>query len=338
MKTLNYLIPKVAMIVLFLATVVASRPIQAKLTAEKALTIQCPSVVYSLAFSPDDHTLAGGRLGTVLLWNGRGEVTKTLLGIEGNVTGVSFSPDGKTLAAVSDGAGKNFGLWSLETGEIKAAVESGLPRPFDSARNILFSRDGKQVAVSGNSFLMLLNADTGAIEKRLDGHKLPIQALYFSSRSGSLISVAASPKKRGAELFAWDVATGQVQSSSELPDVETPLTISANGYLAALKKRQYNFWNVENFEPLGQAIYYDNGNMLCLSPTAHYFAEGATIRLTLWLSDGSQYTKLHAGDVPSTKAPAVHDKPLTAMAFSSSGLLLATAGFDSTVKVWPVQE
>ena len=68
---------------------------------ELALLTQHTGDVSSVSFSPDGSTLASGS-GDVRLWDvNTGEHLRTLTGHTGDVSSVSFSPDGSTLASGS---------------------------------------------------------------------------------------------------------------------------------------------------------------------------------------------------------------------------------------------
>ncbi len=73
-------------------------------TAELFLQLGHARSVQSVAFSPNDKTLASGSYDrTVKLWDlATGKLLRTLSGHERPVLSVAFSPDGKTLTSGSD--------------------------------------------------------------------------------------------------------------------------------------------------------------------------------------------------------------------------------------------
>ena len=106
--------------------------------------------LYSIAFSPDSRTVAGGdNDGTVYLWDTISEGLKTTL-TEGHskyVFGVAFSPDGRTLAS----GGRSVCLWDVASGECKATLDmhSG------TVSSVAFSPDGSILAVAGTNGVTL---------------------------------------------------------------------------------------------------------------------------------------------------------------------------------------
>src|SRR5581483_10635167 len=111
-----------------LAVVVSGRPVHVFDTAAGAeVRLTAPPGVAnveaeSAAFSPDGKLLAtGGRFGTVLLWDlASGKAVRVLKGHAGYVMGLTFSPDGHTLAA---GNWRNVRLWEVASGLERRRLE-----------------------------------------------------------------------------------------------------------------------------------------------------------------------------------------------------------------------
>ena len=107
--------------------------------------------LYSIAFSPDSCTVAGGdRNGTVHLWDvTSGELKTTLTGHSERFdrSVVAFSPDGRTLVSVArsgNWSGGEICLWDVVSGECKASVDM-----VAGAGSVAFSPDGSALAVGG---------------------------------------------------------------------------------------------------------------------------------------------------------------------------------------------
>ena len=107
--------------------------------------------LYSIAFSPDSRTVAGGdRNGTVYLWDATsGELKTTLTGHSERFdwSVVAFSPDGRTLVSVARSGNWSDGemcLWDVVSGECKASLNMAA-----GAGSVAFSPDGSALAVGG---------------------------------------------------------------------------------------------------------------------------------------------------------------------------------------------
>ena len=122
---------------------------------------------WSLAFSPDDTTLALGHRDSITLWN------VTTIGIQArsvildNRRGfrdiLTFSPDGKTLLGSSQ---SHVQLWDVDTGN-QLSTLTGHTEPIET---LVFSHDGKMLA-SGSADGTVLLWDWGKIiNKRKRGN------------------------------------------------------------------------------------------------------------------------------------------------------------------------
>lgn len=116
--------------------------------------------VFSAAFSPDNTILATGYWDQVMLWDvASGRRLGSLRGFGRYVRGISFSRDGKLLAAGTDAGGLQVWdvtthkrLWMVETAGGVVSVPA-------------FSPDGRQVAIGvyGSGALWMFEAATGRI-------------------------------------------------------------------------------------------------------------------------------------------------------------------------------
>jgi hypothetical protein len=85
---------------------------------------------------------------------------------------VSFSPDGKTLASVSNE--QTITLWNVETGKKLITLKG-------SGREVSFSPDGKTLAsVSNEHTITLWNLETGKVIRSLKGNRSGVWSVSFS--------------------------------------------------------------------------------------------------------------------------------------------------------------
>jgi len=130
--------------------------------------------VTSVAFSPDNQTLAsGGRQGHIKLWTVsdwrlRGTIPRAVP----TINSLDFAPDGKTLAA---GSGHALNLWSAENGKLIDSLAG-----YDDAgvvRTAAFSNDGREIASGSEDGLVRIQN----IEKRLSTgrRREVIRCIYF---------------------------------------------------------------------------------------------------------------------------------------------------------------
>ena len=115
--------------------------------------------VTSVSFSPDGKTVAS-RAGAVRLWDvDTGKIIHTFTGRTWDVTSVSFSPDGKTVASEGPNDEGTFRLWDVDTGKI---IHNFITTNTGPVTSISFSPDGKTVASgSGDGTILLWDTSTG---------------------------------------------------------------------------------------------------------------------------------------------------------------------------------
>ncbi len=160
------------------------------------------SSVWCVAFSPDGaRLLSGGKDGTVRLWDV--ETARELKKLEGHldlVAAVAFSPDGKR--ALSAGYDHEAILWDLERGERIAGFSFREVARY--VNSVAFSPDGRWALIAAERSLFLLNANTGKLIRRLEGHTSSVTHAVFSQDGKRILSGSDDGTVR-----LWDSNTGK---------------------------------------------------------------------------------------------------------------------------------
>ncbi len=162
--------------------------------------------VTALAYQADGKLLAAGTRDKVTLTDpATGDVTRTLAGQDGRVTGLAFAPAG-SLAVASGAPGKSGVLRVYATPDDANPVT--LTAHKDAIYALAFSPDGKTLATAGYDRLIKLWAVplTAASKPTatLTDHSDAVYALAFSPDGKLLASAGAD---RAVKL--WDTATNQ---------------------------------------------------------------------------------------------------------------------------------
>ncbi len=163
--------------------------------------------VRSVAFSPDGNILATGSHNSIMLWDTATGALLNKFSGPGFAEELSFSPDGKTLAA-GPWAG-TVTLWDVESGKLLDELDG-----CKVAGNVTFASDGSMLATDyGSDSFLLCDLSTGT-----QSH-----ILKANSENGDYFHMAFSPdgKKFAAEsqfgvLTIFDVDTGEVLLTQDI--------------------------------------------------------------------------------------------------------------------------
>lgn len=198
------------------------------------------------------------------------------------VHSVCLSPDGKLLATANSG---NVRLWDAETGELTTRL--GVPEHANEpikrdvlyVQTILFSPNGKRLAVAVGNEVDVWDVVSQEIIARLRWHRKAVTALAFSHDSNCLAT-------GGGEVKIWDLRTGSTPLQVTVEPKHTlsghkswvrTVAFSPDGekVVSGCGRAELRFWN------------QSDGSLLSEHPRIATGRGGAEIKDALYLPDGS---------------------------------------------------
>lgn len=281
--------------------------------------------VYSAIFFPDGTRLVtAGDGGNVNVWDLRtGKLLRELVASDSTVSGVAVSSDGRFIAACDDDDEVSVvKIWDARTLRLLRTLKGHSEGIYEVA----FSPRGHLLTSGGRDKTILLwDAATGRLLRKLEGHQDSVTSLVFTRDGATLVSAGAAGDKT---VKLWEVRTGKLlRTFAGHNDWVTSAAFSPGGDMVASASRDKNIilWDATTG---AKRLTLPQPNMiyeLAFSPDGRTLAEvgaGHEVRLHDALT-GSLLGTLegHSGEVSEVK-------------FSSSGTLLVTASYDSSVKVW----
>jgi RNA polymerase sigma factor (sigma-70 family) len=282
-----------------------------------------------LTFSPDGKLLASvGEDQTLRLWDATtGKAARELKWRQFLPRGVFFSPDGKTLIAVTS---PFIDFWEVETGKELSRLQVDKKHVICAAA---LSPDGKSLAWASAGVICVWEVPGG---KEVHQLKIPQyerpDRLAFSPDGKLLLSSGLDGDTGKPQTRVWDTATGK-----ELRQLNTefgPITLAftPEGHILANYIRgKFRVWDPATGKVLREfSVPGPEQQPFTLSPDGKTFASwGSDHVLRLWdFATGKEVSsELHAG----------HVHRLSAVALSPDGKLLATSGGDEeTARLWDV--
>lgn len=305
---------------------VADRRLIGKVVAGRRDSIE------SVAFNPAGTVLAaGGDDNTIRLLNVRNPSHATPLGepLNGDsdsVESVAFSPDGDTLAGGSDDG--EIRLWDVADPTDASPVGQPLTGHTNSVGSVVFSPDGRMLVSGSNDRTIRL----WTWRTYLAGHTDSVSSVAFR-RDGRILASAS----QDGTVRLW-TAAGPI--GSPLPgtgdDVENSVAFSASGRLLAAGGDDHTIrlWNVS--DPA-------KPKLLWRIPTKHRVLSVAFSRTIMASGDSRGAVSLWNVSDPANpklinELPSGNSFPVTSVAFSPNGDILAVGGDDNDIRLWSVAD
>lgn len=301
---------------------------------------EAPPVLTAIDFSPDDSLLAVSGYHETLLHKADGSgLVARLIGQSERIESLAFSPDGKSLAVTGGSPGRlgELQVWDVESRKLRYSLNV----TYDTIYGASWSADGTKIAFGcADNTLRAIEAATGKQVLYQGAHSDWVLDTVFSKEGTHVISVSRDRSMKLVEVatqrFIDNITSitpgalkGGLAAVDRHPAKDELLIGGADGVpkiyqMLRTKARVIgdDFNLIKAYEALPGRIY-----------DAHFNADGSRFVVGSSL-DGTGEVRVYetASGKLLNKAEGQRG-PVYTVSFSTSGKIVASAGFDGVVRL-----